>query len=1417
MFLCSIANAQYTPFAFRTTTITPVVIVYHYVSTSGNDANDGLSPSTPWKTLDKVNSHTFGPGDWILFKGGETFTGQGLRFLNDSGTAINPIVITSYGTGNATISNAGNDSACVKIGNGLGGFAFAYLNIVGDYNPVTQTGTDTTITNNGFEISDYLSGHSTPQMILIARVNISGFSQSGFNYNADINHGHVVVSLDECNIYNCGVFGIKISNIRSTSIGVYNCSIYNILGRDGTGSSVNYGYSGSGIYLSNMSFYRNYVLTGNSIYNCGEYADIGSNGISIDNCNYIRLYHNQVYGIKSNTSFGNGISLQSGTDSCIVQYNYIHNIDGSGIEISDLNSTSSPDHNIIRYCIIKNAGLKNNKSGLSISSNTYQPSYNYIYNNTIVLKRTNSSIPSGISLLGRTTINTTIKNNIFLGDSTKQIVLDSSNHNSLFFQYNNYWDSSDSYYSIKWGSNTYTSLNAWQTATNQEKVSDVSVMQYGNPRLQNPFIGLDTLVRPYSFYSLPYYYQDSGSVCYNTGTNLDSIFLHLPADIYGVTVPQFLITDIGVSENSVEYIPPITEIDTHKVYYISSAGNDNNNGLTPLTPWRTLNKITFPTLLLNPGDTVRFKGEDQILGFAYLNTEFDDNDKKIVFNSYGTGKATLQISPTDSRMFYINFNKTGVIKYEFKNLIFRGNYDAQIQSDTTNLRAIYITSLAQVNVPNDSMHLVIDSCEFSRFSMESFRVEIYDFYKRGYYRITNNKFHDIGLDGFFMAGIVYSDFEISDNRFERINGRFTQEYTAALSMYSIKKCLITNNYINDIGKYSSIGGTGIYVGGSKSITMRKNEVTLTKINSVEGYGLYGDCGCDSMVFEYNYIHNAAAGIMLAGGPTAYCSPVVSVTMPGLLDDSAQASYNIARFNIITNNGIGSHMSHGIAIYSPNEYVNRENQYAKRNMIYNNLFYLVSGKRFIDTTIRPRGYLWPNQDTIKKSIDISAAIYQFGRSDSIYIYNNIFVLDSAIAIYHDTTGNSYQSYARNWFVRNNIYWQIDGKQNNINAQRVAYTYYWNPADSNFRYYKYFWPSLKNWSDVTGMEKNGGTYTYYNYNPYIKDIKVYNTEVNTHYFDTLNNFKTLDISVAKNNGINFNSEVSRIADTVTVDFYGQPYVNDIGINEIQDSYDYQPETQRWLGRDTALLDYTSGIYRRLLDTGIVKNLKTDTIWTKLEDAYLMANEKLYIARLNMIRDTNNLLDANFIGGYSFVPDSGIAMFTNGYINTGVSVGSYNNSGFDFYTSRELYEEESSLFGVYNSGVAVSYDVSYGDGASYIDMFNSQHGNLSYSYDNFFGTIFMQSLNNTIELVQNGDYVSTISVNEGTPSGSIYLFALNDNNTATRFTNQRLGYYSKRLPLTATQLSKLNIIIKRYMNYITASQEGKYGTYYGNNYGN
>jgi parallel beta-helix repeat protein len=79
---------------------------YYVDSLAGSDANSGTSVKAPWRTVAKVNSAHFAPGDHILFKRGSRW--RELLSPASSGEAGNPIVIDAYGTGAAPILTGTN-------------------------------------------------------------------------------------------------------------------------------------------------------------------------------------------------------------------------------------------------------------------------------------------------------------------------------------------------------------------------------------------------------------------------------------------------------------------------------------------------------------------------------------------------------------------------------------------------------------------------------------------------------------------------------------------------------------------------------------------------------------------------------------------------------------------------------------------------------------------------------------------------------------------------------------------------------------------------------------------------------------------------------------------------------------------------------------------------------------------------------------------------------------------------------------------------------------------------------------------------------------------------------------------------------------------------------------------------------------
>ena len=119
------------------TTGSLVQITYYVDAAGGNDANNGLTPATAWKTLTKVNSFTFSANNRILFKAGGVWTGR--LYPKGSGIQGFPVIIDMYDSGNKPLID----------GNGMTGTGVVYL-----YNQQYWEINNLEITNNAASGSD---------------------------------------------------------------------------------------------------------------------------------------------------------------------------------------------------------------------------------------------------------------------------------------------------------------------------------------------------------------------------------------------------------------------------------------------------------------------------------------------------------------------------------------------------------------------------------------------------------------------------------------------------------------------------------------------------------------------------------------------------------------------------------------------------------------------------------------------------------------------------------------------------------------------------------------------------------------------------------------------------------------------------------------------------------------------------------------------------------------------------------------------------------------------------------------------------------------------------------------------------------------------------------------------------------------
>jgi hypothetical protein len=511
------------------------LLAAYYVSPSGNDSNNGTSPSAPWKTIGRVNTADLNPGDSVNFLGGATFSGSTPLIFqsSDAGTAAQPVVITSYGGGRATISMTGNQNAV--DGQHTGGFRISNINFVGSGWANNS--------KSGIWFHTWSSG--ALQYLHIDNVSITGFGAYGITVQAS----HAGSTFRDVEVTHSDLSGNKIGGFETVGPGAN--------GADHSARTI------IGVYLAYLRVLNNAgvnfgsvdggALVHSVVGNNGYTGDVSTGAFVYDSSNII-IRNNEFYGMKDYTTDGNGISLDFGSDHCIVEGNYTHDNGGAGILLVGLNKPGLPanTHNIVRYNISENDGQMPGYEFGAISA--YRGvSYAQIYNNTVY--NTHQDAFQIWDWKGRSIH---VRNNVFITDggannwlvnvfppsdpSQKLQDLD------LVFQGNNYYASGGSL-NIRYGDGYYFSLNAWRNATGQEKLFGLPVGSIANPLLVNPGGG-GTIGDPNLLVNLTAYQLQPRSRLRNMGLDLGALFgLDIGDwDFYKNTLPSGLKIAVGAHD-----------------------------------------------------------------------------------------------------------------------------------------------------------------------------------------------------------------------------------------------------------------------------------------------------------------------------------------------------------------------------------------------------------------------------------------------------------------------------------------------------------------------------------------------------------------------------------------------------------------------------------------------------------------------------------------------------------------------------------------------------------------------------------------------------------------------------------------------------------------------------------------------------
>jgi len=525
---------------------TPASATDYYVSVTGADARDGTSPSTAWRTIQRVNNQRFAAGDRIFFEAGQTFSGNLYFDGGERGTAAAPIVVSSYGPGRATIYAGDGDGILLYQ---TAGYEITNLYVVGSGS--------TTNAGNGIFFDNDLPGDVLLPYIRIDRVDSVRFGESGILVGGDVGAS--------------GYRDVRITNAitsdnRMQGIFVYaaqpnvheNVSITDSQSFRNSGMAGLAFNSGNGITLSGVD--------GGTIERCIAHdngwlsdASNGPIGIWTFQSNRVVIQHNESYANKTGgTKDGGGFSLDNSTANAVLQYNYSHDNAGAGLLLAHKPDDLTHTGNVVRYNISQNDARRNNYASFHVWGRIRNAE---VYNNTIYVKSSSTGSPRAVyiknlSIETHDVQHLHIRNNLFVTTSTARLVevvatqLDGAV--DLRFENNAYF-SSGALARYVWGATTYNSLGAWRTATGQEQLGGAPVGFEGDPMVEG-LGSAGTIGDPAALNRIEAYRLRGGSPLIDKGLDLGSRFGvdAGPHDYYDVATPRGAAFDIGAHEFDVD-------------------------------------------------------------------------------------------------------------------------------------------------------------------------------------------------------------------------------------------------------------------------------------------------------------------------------------------------------------------------------------------------------------------------------------------------------------------------------------------------------------------------------------------------------------------------------------------------------------------------------------------------------------------------------------------------------------------------------------------------------------------------------------------------------------------------------------------------------------------------------------------------
>ena len=439
----------------------------HYLDCNdGNDALDSLTTRSAWKTLARVNEFTFQPGDSLLVKRGSVCAG--MLAPKGSGSEGHPITLGVYGTGALPRIIGTGQQAAIKLQDQQY-WELAHLDVTGG-NPYGIFITGSVPHLQHFRITDVVVHDVTGQ----PKTKQSGLVVIGTDEKAATIFDDIVID---------GVTAYKTTQWAGIIVtgGVYAAPGSprgaNIVVRN----SIVHDVAGDGILLS---LAKNSLIERNVSWNTGmQFTEsIGTpNAIWEWECDDCTVQYNEGFFSDSPGVDGGVFDIDWGCHNNIVQYNFAHDSQGYCVSVFGAGGPPGSSTNSI---VRRNLCLDNGRSPRlaqrqgAIYLSTWDKGNLkgvQIYNNTVLW----DPPPDAPALVNEAEIDPAaprvFTNNLIVSRSSS-LVRSSA---TLDLAGNQYWVLGDATPAWEYSGNTYSTLSALQSATNQEK----------DGKLENPVLG----------------------------------------------------------------------------------------------------------------------------------------------------------------------------------------------------------------------------------------------------------------------------------------------------------------------------------------------------------------------------------------------------------------------------------------------------------------------------------------------------------------------------------------------------------------------------------------------------------------------------------------------------------------------------------------------------------------------------------------------------------------------------------------------------------------------------------------------------------------------------------------------------------------------------------------------------------------